>query len=366
MTTKTSAADRNAKRTNRKRLYIAPKDVLESHNCSVVMDNENDAEGEACGIGIKSHGRDFVITSHAGDTIANGGELEEWTDSFVEKAKRKLCLPEIVFSKSHVTLSEGTNPIFQYTARDALKEWASCHEHLKDKDEVKGVSIMKTADAALWATKNRTTTSDSDDNQKPQDQAELNYDWTFSTPYVGTTTTSTSKETMETDDMTTQQHMWDKQSQSGLSWSTLRDKNQPILFFDEVCLYEDDLHDNGCTSCTVKLRVMPSCLFILYQLRVRVDRVIMRTREIRHFIKFDNKATEQLPVSIYRDVTWRESPWDQLSNRNIQSWRWEDSASFYDEDAIEKEQQLQRLLQQLPTVKPPEDIAPHACLHLTV
>jgi len=354
----------------RKRQYIAPDDVLKSHNCSVILSSNDDPNSaQPCGIRMKlpNSDSDWEITSHAGNTIATGGELDEWTSDFVEKAKRKLCLPEIIFTKSHVTLSQGDNdtPILQYKAYDALMEWAACHEHLHDKEEYRGVSIVQTADAALWASKNKqqSTSSDTKDddknnNSQNKNHAELHYDWTFSTPFIGTT-----KPIKDPQQQTNQNDTWTKNNQSGLSWATLRDTSQPILFFDEVCLYEDDLHDNGCTSCTVKIRVMPSCLFMLYQLKVRVDNVLMRTREVRHFLKFDDDP-KQPPAKLYRELTWRQSSWNQLMPRGIQPWRWEDISSFYDENALEREQKLQRLLQQLKRVAVCDDIPLYASLEL--
>lgn len=66
----------------------------------------------------------------------------------------------------------------------------------------------------------------------------------------------------------------------------LKDQSVPILFFDEFILYEDDLHDNGQCQYSVKLRVMPTCAYILARLWVRVDNIIVRLRETRVLIDF--------------------------------------------------------------------------------
>lgn len=39
-------------------------------------------------------------------------------------------------------------------------------------------------------------------------------------------------------------------------------RNDPIMFYDELTLYEDELHDNGLASLRVKL-VRPSCVLSL-------------------------------------------------------------------------------------------------------
>ncbi|CAG0898194.1 unnamed protein product [Darwinula stevensoni] len=51
---------------------------------------------------------------------------------------------------------------------------------------------------------------------------------------------------------------------------------EPILFYDEIHLYEDELADNGCALCTVKIRVMASGWFALLRFYLRVDHVLIR------------------------------------------------------------------------------------------
>ncbi|GJP33836.1 hypothetical protein CLOM_g18343 [Closterium sp. NIES-68] len=48
----------------------------------------------------------------------------------------------------------------------------------------------------------------------------------------------------------------------GIDWAMLQ-RRDPILFSDEVVLYEDELADNGISLLTVRARVMPACWFIL-------------------------------------------------------------------------------------------------------
>lgn len=50
----------------------------------------------------------------------------------------------------------------------------------------------------------------------------------------------------------------------------------PILLFDDVTLFEDELHDHGLSSCSVKFRVMPTCFLILLRYWLRVDNVLIR------------------------------------------------------------------------------------------
>lgn len=56
---------------------------------------------------------------------------------------------------------------------------------------------------------------------------------------------------------------------------------EPILFYQELPLFEDELADNGCSDVTVRFRVMPSGFFALQRQYVRVDHMLVRVYETR-------------------------------------------------------------------------------------
>lgn len=66
---------------------------------------------------------------------------------------------------------------------------------------------------------------------------------------------------------------------------TLR-RPDPILFFDEVDLYEDELGDNGMSLLSIKIRVMPARLLLLSRFFLRLDDVIFRVRDTRVYVEF--------------------------------------------------------------------------------
>jgi hypothetical protein len=110
---------------------------------------------------------------------------------------------------------------------------------------------------------------------------------------------------------------WESLSQSGMPMYLLMDTSIPILYYDHIVLYEDDLHDNGEVQYSIKVGIMPHCAYILARLFVRVDYVLIRLREVRWLVKFHDteqkKDNEQRkPKKIYRDVTWREVSWNDL------------------------------------------------------
>jgi TIP41-like family len=93
--------------------------------------------------------------------------------------------------------------------------------------------------------------------------------------------------------------LWQRSAVSGIDLDLLRMKNVPILFFDEILLYQDDLEDCGDVIFDAKLRVMPSCWFILSRFFVRVDGAIIRIRDTRLFHRFGDKA-------VHMEISWRE------------------------------------------------------------
>jgi glutaredoxin len=221
-----------------------------------------------------------------------GEKLEELAQSrSIPRPKRKLCLPEMVFPTAHVAI-EGHGIWMSWDCLDALEAWASAHHEIAIHSRIShnGVSVMRAKDAKLWESKRKHGHSDD------KASAVFHYDWTFSTPFSGKT----------------EGGVWTELDESGMRLSLLTDTSVPILFFDEIMLFEDDLHDNGQVQYSIKLRVMPSCAYILGRLWVRVDNVILRTRETRVLLDF--MAAKPL---VYRDITWRECMWNNLEEHNL-------------------------------------------------
>ena len=49
-------------------------------------------------------------------------------------------------------------------------------------------------------------------------------------------------------------------------------ERDPIQLYDELTLYESELDDNGESSVTIKVRVMPTCWFVLMRVLDAVRR----------------------------------------------------------------------------------------------
>lgn len=61
----------------------------------------------------------------------------------------------------------------------------------------------------------------------------------------------------------------------------------PILFFDDLVLYEDELADNGIAMLSCKVRVMPARMLLLCRYFMRLDNVMLRLRDTRIYVDFD-------------------------------------------------------------------------------
>lgn len=119
---------------------------------------------------------------------------------------------------------------------------------------------------------------------------ELDYDWTYQSDYQGTITGATLHETDQTIDYA--------------KLSATAGSN--IAFYDENCLWEDEMGDNGTSVFNVKTRVMDFGIYILVRSFSRVDNVIFRSLETRYYIEFDT-------VSILRETRRKEDSFELVA-----------------------------------------------------
>ncbi|KAJ0443129.1 putative TIP41-like protein [Helianthus annuus] len=176
---------------------------------------------------------------------------------------------------------------------------------------------------------------------KPFEQIILDYDYTFTTPYSGSETVETSG---GVDSEGNNRYKWED-CEEQINVAALTSK-EPILFYDEVVLYEDELADNGVSLLTVKVRVMPSYWFLLLRFWLRVDGVLMRLRDTRVVCNFSENTK---PV-ILRDVSWREATFKALASKGYPS----DSASYNDPNVIS--QRLPVVLHKTQKLKVPDSL----------
>ncbi len=78
-----------------------------------------------------------------------------------------------------------------------------------------------------------------------------------------------------------------------------------ILFYEDVALFEDELHDNGESTLNVRIRVMPHSFFILSRLFVRVDNVLFRIFDVRTYHEFGSNE-------VIRETSGYEADYDEV------------------------------------------------------
>ncbi|GME80605.1 unnamed protein product [Ambrosiozyma monospora] len=114
------------------------------------------------------------------------------------------------------------------------------------------------------------------------------FDWTYSTDYKGT---------LRKGDFI-------RDDSKAIPLDKLK-RQDPILFFDDMILYEDELGDNGISILNVKIRAMRSCMLILQRLFVRVDNVLLRINDTRLFIDFEENL-------VIRECKKQESKYEDI------------------------------------------------------
>ncbi|XP_010437640.1 PREDICTED: TIP41-like protein isoform X1 [Camelina sativa] len=248
------------------------KEILKSSGAELLPDGRR---------GLRIHG--WEIETLRG-TILTSLAVEEW-----EEKLRTSHLPEMVFGENALVLKHlGSNAKIHFNAFDALAGWKQ-----------EGLPPVEVPAAAQWKFRS-----------KPSQQVILDYDYTFTTPYCGSEVTEKDKEAQVETKANTK-------GEASLQWENCEDQidlaalslKEPILFYDEVVLYEDELADNGVSLLTVKVRVMPSSWFLLLRFWLRVDGVLMRLRETRMHYVFGKDETP----TVLRENCWREATFQSLS-----------------------------------------------------
>ncbi|KAI8086377.1 TIP41-like family-domain-containing protein [Halteromyces radiatus] len=177
--------------------------------------------------------------------------------------------PEMIFGNNYVEIAKGSLK-YTWNAFDALA--------LVDSSASSG-DYIKVSYAKEWSRKSKH--QDVKDVVKP-------YDWTYTTTYKGT-------KDVDTD--------WERVDEPVIDVERLQQK-EPILFYDENILYEDELADNGTAMLSIRLRVMPTCFLILQRFFLRVDDVLFRINDTRIFHEFGSSY-------LFREYTSKE---DHYSN----------------------------------------------------
>lgn len=220
---------------------------------------------------------DWTITS-CKKPILNSVELEKWESEYLPGLG---TLPEMIFGNNFIKIENVKhNWQIEFNALDALRLVS-----LEDT----GIRVSYSKDwieSKKRVNQNKNTTKKN--NDVDVDEVEIDkflkivkhYDWTYTTEYKGTI------------------HDDDEKSNEAVRYVFRRDNSvelpidklsrpDPILYFDDMILYEDELADNGISLLTCKIRVMNERLLLLMRFFLNVDDVILRVYDTRIYVEFD-------------------------------------------------------------------------------
>ncbi|KAJ9204021.1 hypothetical protein DTO021D3_4021 [Paecilomyces variotii] len=207
----------------------------------------------------------FKITTQK-SPILKAGPIEEMTQ------KLGITVPEMIFGDNFVAIEhEPSGWGIEFNAYDAL-----------DRVDKTGQKMLKVAYSHEWQKSRETTHEGIKEIVKP-------FDWSYSTDYQGTLRPTAPPFT---------------KSQDPIPIELLK-RPDPILFFDDVVLYEDELADNGIAMFSCKIRVMPARLLLLARFFMRLDNVIFRIRDTRVYVDFDTKE-------VTREHQFRECEYEKV------------------------------------------------------
>jgi len=133
------------------------------------------------------------------------------------------------------------------------------------------------------------------------------YDWTYTTTYSGHQESELEDSTQPSESLGVSWAAADPEDPSNVIPLAELSRPDPILFYAEIPLFEDELHDNGSSSVIVRIRVMPTCLFILSRFTLRVDHVLFRTYDTRIYHSFNSS-----PPLIVREKGGWEAPYERV------------------------------------------------------
>ncbi|OCK85978.1 TIP41-domain-containing protein [Lepidopterella palustris CBS 459.81] len=190
----------------------------------------------------------------------------------IEEMNKKLGIspPEMIFGDNFMRieyLQSGWK--IDFNAFDAL-----------DRVDKTGNAMLKVSYSKEWQQNRSKQFEDIKEVVKP-------FDWSYSTDYKGTATSSS---------------LSFEPSTKPIPLALLK-RPDPILFFDDVMLYEDELADNGIAMLSCKIRVMPARLLLLCRFFMRLDDVVFRIRDTRVYVEF---ATAE----VIREYTAREEKFE--------------------------------------------------------
>lgn len=230
--------------------------------------------------GFKSSKQDFTF----GPWMVTAAKTHIMKSKDIERLAEELSmpsLPEMLFGDNVLRIQHTDGYGIEFNAIDALKRVNNMQDS------------VKVACAQEW----QESRADSEHSKEVMKR----YDWTYTTDYRGT---------FIGDDL----QLRVSETVERIDMEKLKAREQ-IMFFDDVLLFEDELHDHGVSMISVKIRVMPTSFFLLLRFFLRVDGVLIRINDtrlyheagknymLREFSTRESKISElqNVPAALYTD-----------------------------------------------------------------
>ncbi|TGO13313.1 hypothetical protein BTUL_0072g00210 [Botrytis tulipae] len=205
--------------------------------------------------------------------ISKSGPIDQMSE------KLGIPVPEMIFGDNMVAIEHvASGWRIEFNAYDAL-----------DRVDKTDKNMLKVAYSKEWSSSREKTHEGIKEIVKP-------FDWSYTTDYKGTITNG---------------KLFTLDNSDSIPIALLK-RQDPILFFEEVVLYESELDDNGISVFSCKLRVMPDRMLLLCRLFMRLDNVLVRIRDTRIYVDFNT-------CKVIRDYTEREDTFDTVKKNLLYS-----------------------------------------------
>lgn len=205
-------------------------------------------EALAAATSTHSQGRFRISTRKL--PISKAGAIDSLTERI------GIPVPEMIFGENLVSLEHVPSGwSVSFNAPDALDAVDKTDRHM-----------LKVAYARDWESTREGTTQGIKEVVKP-------YDWSYSTTYTGTVAAAA-------------RPFAPAENDEAIPIELLK-RRDPMIFFDEVMLYESELDDNGISILSVKVRVHEKRMLLLCRLFMRLDNVVLRIRDTRVYVDFE-------------------------------------------------------------------------------
>ncbi|KAM3081148.1 Tap42 interacting protein [Clarireedia jacksonii] len=214
--------------------------------------------------------------------ISKSGPIDEMSH------KLGIPVPEMIFGDNLVAIEHlASGWRMEFNAYDAL-----------DRVDKTDKNMLQVAYSREWSRSREKAHEGIKEIVKP-------FDWSYTTDYKGTITNG---------------KLFSTENAEPIPIALLK-RPDPILFFEEVVLYESELDDNGISVFSCKVRVMPDRMLLLCRLFMRLDNVLVRIRDTRIYVDFNTN-------NVIRDYTEREDTFDNVKKNVLISGKLPDDLTI--------------------------------------